>query len=106
MCSICASLNFRTMQVRQTIGTAMLQWMNHELVCGIYKRERLPNSEFSHRRPQPDELALLEPLLVTPQVVASCLPHTNRAACVTNTAGAGGFKAGWVCRDGACAMQR
>ena len=57
---------FQDVRVRQAIGLALdFEWMNRQLFYGIYKRVEgyFPNSEFhAEGLPQPDELALLEPL--------------------------------------------
>jgi microcin C transport system substrate-binding protein len=57
---------FQDVRVRQAIGLAMdFEWMNRQLFYGLYKRVNgyFPNSEFhAAGLPQPDELALLEPL--------------------------------------------
>ena len=103
---------FKDIRVRQAIGLAMdFEWLNKQLFYGLYKRVQgyFPNSEFhAEGLPNPDELALLEPLR------ASLRPDVFGPAVVSpSTAPPGSLRenlrqartllaeAGWTYRDGA-----
>ncbi|MDI1342263.1 extracellular solute-binding protein [Polaromonas sp.] len=103
---------FQDVRVRRAIGLAMdFEWMNRQLFYGIYKRVNgyFPNSEFhAEGLPQPDELALLEPLRarLTPAVFGTVpvAPATTPPGSLRQNlrqAQALLREAGWTYRDGA-----
>lgn len=103
---------FQDVRVRQAIGLAMdFEWMNRQLFYGIYKRVNgyFPNSEFhAEGLPQPDELALLEPLRarLSPAVFGAVpvAPTTTPPGSLRQNlrqAQALLREAGWTYRDGA-----
>jgi microcin C transport system substrate-binding protein len=99
-------------RVRRAIGLAMdFEWMNRQLFYGLYKRVNgyFPNSEFhAEGLPQPDELALLEPLRgqLKPEVFGPVpvSPSTTPPGSLRENlrqAQALLREAGWTYRDGA-----
>ncbi|WP_096698865.1 extracellular solute-binding protein [Polaromonas sp. AER18D-145] len=103
---------FQDVRVRRAIGLAMdFEWMNRQLFYGIYKRVNgyFPNSEFhAEGLPQPDELALLEPLRarLSPAVFGAVpvAPATTPPGSLRQNlrqAQALLREAGWTYRDGA-----
>ena len=103
---------FQDIRVRKAIGLAMdFEWMNRQLFYGIYKRVNgyYPNSEFhAEGLPQPDELALMEPLRskLKPEVFGPVpvSPGTRPPGSLRENlrqAQALLREAGWTYRDGA-----
>jgi microcin C transport system substrate-binding protein len=103
---------FQDVRVRQAIGLAMdFEWLNRQLFYGIYKRVQgyFPNSEFhAEGLPEPDELALLEPLRpqLRPEVFGPAPVPASTAppgSLRDNLRRARGLlaEAGWTYRDGA-----
>lgn len=103
---------FQDVRVRRAIGLAMdFEWMNRQLFYGLYKRVNgyFPNSEFhAEGLPQPDELALLEPLRgqLKPEVFGPVpvSPSTTPPGSLRENlrqAQALLREAGWTYRDGA-----
>ena len=103
---------FQDIRVRKAIGLAMdFEWMNRQLFYGIYKRVNgyYPNSEFhAEGLPQPDELALMEPLRskLKPEVFGPVpvSPGTTPPGSLRENlrlAQALLKEAGWTYRDGA-----
>ena len=103
---------FQDVRVRQAIGLAFdFEWMNRQLFYGLYKRVDgyFPNSEFQAQGlPQPDELALLEPLRakLAPEVFgpAPRSPSTAPPASLRENLRQAQTllaQAGWTYRDGA-----
>lgn len=103
---------FQDPRVRKAFWLALdFEWMNRQLFYGLYKRVNgyYPNSEFHAKGlPQPDELALLEPLrpLLRPEVFgpvplspSTAAPHSLRDN--LRQAQALLKEAGWTYRDGA-----
>jgi microcin C transport system substrate-binding protein len=103
---------FQDVRVRRAIGLAMdFEWMNRQLFYGLYKRVNgyFPNSKFhAEGMPQPDELALLEPLRgqLSPEVFGPVpvAPSTTPPGSLRENlrqAQALLREAGWTYRDGA-----
>lgn len=103
---------FQDVRVRRAIALAMdFEWMNRQLFYGLYKRVNgyFPNSEFhAEGLPQPDELALLEPLRakLNPEVFGAVplSPSTAPPGSLRQNlrqAQALLREAGWTYRDGA-----
>ncbi|MDB5741839.1 MAG: extracellular solute-binding protein family 5 [Polaromonas sp.] len=103
---------FQDVRVRKAIGLAMdFEWMNRQLFYGLYKRVNgyFPNSDFhAEGLPQPDELALLEPLRakLQPEVFGPVplSPSTTPPGSLRDNlrqAQALLREAGWTYRDGA-----
>ncbi|HEY1102966.1 MAG TPA: extracellular solute-binding protein, partial [Burkholderiaceae bacterium] len=103
---------FQDIRVRKAISLAMdFEWMNRQLFYGLYQRVDgyFPNSEFhAEGLPQPDELALMEPLRdklrpevfgVVPASVSTAPPRSLRGN--LREAQALLKEAGWTYRDGA-----
>jgi len=106
------SPKFKDVRVRQAIGLAMdFEWLNKQLFYGLYKRVDgyFPNSEFhAEGLPQPDELALLEPLRskLRPEVFgpAPRSPSTTPPGSLRENLRKARLlleQAGWTYRDGA-----
>jgi len=106
------SPKFKDVRVRQAIGLAMdFEWLNKQLFYGLYKRVDgyFPNSEFhAEGLPQPDELALLEPLRskLRPEVFgpAPRSPSTRPPGSLRENLRKARLlleQAGWTYRDGA-----
>ncbi|WBY02060.1 extracellular solute-binding protein [Ramlibacter tataouinensis] len=103
---------FQDIRVRRALGLAMdFEWMNRQLFYGLYKRVQgyFPNSDFhAEGLPQPDELALLEPLRdkLRPEVFgpAPVPPSTAPPGSLRDNLRQAQrllAEAGWTYRDGA-----
>ncbi len=103
---------FKDIRVRQALGLAVdFEWLNRQMFYGLYTRVQgyFPNSEFhAEGLPQPDELALLEPLRakLRPEVFGPAVisPSTAPPGSLRENlrkARALLAEAGWSYRDGA-----